>query len=218
MGAGAATMTAAALLLGPSAAVAEPTNPADQSQAVQEAVDQARQAAEDAARAAQDAAQSAQEAADQAEQAVRDATDGGPGGADRIDVTEGQVDWLPQNLQDDLQNLQDLPADQRAEKIQQILQNAATGHYGDAVENWAERMVDFADALPQDLRNDLQGVMGMQPGAAQQRLQEIWQGALNGDYGREVQRWGQWAQQTFQQWDLGEVIQGDTNAGGGTVD
>ncbi len=229
VGAGAATLTAAALVLGPGTAVGASAAPVDEAtQAMQEAVDDARQAAEDAAQAAEDAAQAAKEAAqaaqdavDQATQAAEEAEDadepahsGTKDAADTaddedIDTSPDEVDWLGEDLQNDLAYLQDLPADQRAEEVQQIFRDAVIGNYGEEVENWAERMVDFMDALPQDLQNDLQNAAGMQGDEAQEQLQQIWEGVLDGDYGQDVEMWGMWLRQSFQQWNLGQVIVGD---------
>ena len=208
VGAGAATVTAAALILGPGTAVGAPADSAgDAMQAMQDAVDQARQAADDAAQAAEEAARAAE---DVAEQAMRAAEDGGSAaGNEEIDINPDQVDWLSQDLQEDLQNLQDLPADERAEEVEQIFRDAVTGDYGREVERWAERMADFTDALPEDLRSDLQNVVGMPQDEAQEELQQIWQDVMSGGYGDDVQMWGTWLRQSFQQWNLGDVIQGD---------
>ena len=223
VGTGAATLTAAALALGPGTAVAEPTDPADEiTQAVEEAVDAARQAAEDAAQSAEDAARAAQDAAAQATKAAEDAAaaagdsmeDSGDSGD--IDATPDQVDWIPQDLQEDLENLQDMSGDERAEELEQILQDAVTGDYGEEVENWAERMTDFMDVLPQDLQSDLQNVIGMEGEAAQEQLQQVWQGVLDGEYGEDVEMWGTFLQRSFQQWNLGDIIEGSTEAGSST--
>jgi hypothetical protein len=228
VGAGAATLTAAALVLGPGPAVGAPTDPADEvTQAAEEALDAAREAAEDAAQAAEDAAQAAQDAADQATQAAEDAARvAGNTAEDAADTADDagintspdEVDWLPQDLQDDLQDLHDLPADQRAEQMEQIIQDAVTGEYGEDVENWSERMVDFMDALPQDLQDDLQNVIGMESEVAQEQLRQIWEGVLDGDYGQDVQMWGTWLQQSFRQWNLGQIIEGSTEAGSTDTD
>lgn len=221
-GAGAATLTAAALALGPGTAIGAPADPrAGMSQAAEEAIDAARQAAEDAAQAAQDAARAAQDAADQATQATQAAEAAGGAARDSadtaddavIDATPDEVDWLPRKPQDDLADLQDLPAEQRAQEVEQILSDAVTGEYGEEVENWSERMVDFMDALPRDLQNDLHDVMGMEGDAAQEQLRRIWQGVLDGDYGQDVEMWGRWLQQSFQQWDLGQLVEGSTDTG-----
>jgi ABC-type transporter Mla subunit MlaD len=221
VGAGAATLTAAALVLGPGTAVGTPTDPAEEvTQAAGEAIDAARQAAEDAAQAAEDAARTARDAADQATKAAEDAAeaagDAARNSADTandadINATSDETDWLPQDLQDDLADLQDMPADQRADEVQQIFRSAVTGEYGEDVENWTERMVKFMDALPQDLQDDLQNLVGMEPEAAHEQLQQIWQGVLDGDYGQDVEMWGKWLQQTFRQWNLGQLIEGRTD-------
>lgn len=214
VGAGAATLTAAALAFGPGTAVGAPADPVDEAtQAMQEAVDGARQAAEGAAKAAEEAARAAQRAADEATRAAESAGSGegaADSGDDRgIDTSPDQMDWLSEDLQNDLADLQDLPADQRADEVENILRDAMSGDYGDEVENWSERMVDFMDALPRDLQDDLQNVVGMQGDEAHEELQQIWGGVMDGDYGRDVRMWGTWLRQSFQQWNLGEVIQGD---------
>ena len=233
VGVGASTLTAAALVLGPGTAVGAPTEPAEEmTQAVEEAIDAARQAAEDATQAARDAARAAQEAADQATEAARgaaqDAAEQGGGAAqgsaetsddaNSNNATPDEVDWLPPDLQNDLTDLQGLPADQRADGVEQLTRDAVTGEYGDEVENWAERMVDFMDAFPHDLQDDLRNIVGMEPEAAQEQLRKIWQGVLDGDYGQDVEMWGKWLQQSFQQWNLGQVIEGSANTGTTTTD
>ncbi|MGY1609254.1 MULTISPECIES: hypothetical protein [unclassified Geodermatophilus] len=202
-------------------------------EAAQAAIDAAQRAAEEAARAAQEAAQEAQEAADQATQAAQDAADeasqaaqdaaeaaGGAaqGSADAVDDEDGdaapdEVDWLPQDLQDDLADLQDLPADQRAEEVEQVLRDAVAGEYGERVEDWAERTVDLMDDFPPDLRSDLQDLLSMRPDAAQERLRQVWQGVQDGDYGQDVEMWGRWLQQTSQRWDLGQLLESTTDTG-----
>ncbi|MGY1711784.1 hypothetical protein ACI8AC_19985 [Geodermatophilus sp. SYSU D00758] len=206
VGAGAATLTAAALVLGPGTAVGAPADPVGEAtQAAQDAAETAQQAAEDAARAAQDAADQAARAAQDAADAAGDAAQDAAGD---VDVPADHMDWLPEDLRQDLEAVQDLPADERADRLQQIFSDAVAGEYGEQVENWAERMLQFLDQLPADLRNDLQGVVGMEPRQAQEQLQQIWQGVLGGEYGEDVRMWGRWLQQTFQQWDLGTIIQG----------
>ncbi|MGY1709304.1 hypothetical protein ACI8AC_07300 [Geodermatophilus sp. SYSU D00758] len=96
--------------------------------------------------------------------------------------------------------------------MQQILRNAVTGDHGEQVEIRAERMADFMDALPRDLQNDLHNAIGMEPEAAQQELQEVGLGVLDGDHGRDVQMRGQWSGQTFHQWELGQMSESDVDA------
>ena len=245
VGAGAATLTAAALVLAPGTAVASPADEAVQAmqEAVddaRQAMDDARRAAEDAAKAAEDAARAAQDAADQAieaaedaaanagdaaenagdatENAAEDMTDEAGDSGDTGDVMDenNSVDWLTEDLRNDLENLEGLPAEERAQELERIIRNAVTGDYGERVENWSERMVDFMDALPQELQNDLQNVLGMQPEQAQEELRQIWQGVLGGEYGEDAEMWGMWLQHSFQQWNLGDIIEREMDASAGS--
>ncbi len=152
--------------------------------------------------------------ADRVTEAAEDGS--GTAGEPDIDAVSDTVDWLPQDLEDDLADLGELPADQHADEAEQIFRGAVTGEYGDEVGSRADRMVDFIDALPHELQNDPQDAIGMQPDAATEQVQQIWGGLLDGDQGRDVETWGQWLKQTFQHWDLGQPIESSDTGTTGT--
>ncbi|RFU18976.1 hypothetical protein [Geodermatophilus marinus] len=217
MGAGAAVLTAAAVLVGPGAAAA-PSDPVgravsaaeEAAEAAQEAADQARRAAQDAADAAQgaarDATAAAEDAAGDAAAAAEDGAEDAAGDA-AADGDTGHLDWVPEDLRQDLQDLQDVPADQRADEVERVLGDARDGEYGDRAEMWAQRWSDVLDRLPQDLRADLQGVLAAEPEQARAELRGIWERALDGGYGSTVQMWARWLGENAGQWDVGGTAQ-----------
>jgi gas vesicle protein len=229
-GAGAAALTAAAVFMAPTAAAAPADQAEDAAQAVQEqaqeAVGEAEQALEEARKEARRAAdesskraqQEAEEAVDEAEQALQDAREEAEQAADEAQQQAGDVfgsmpktdmgDWLPDDLRQDLKELQDLPALERAQELQQIVQDGMSGDYGNEVENWTERIGGLISSLPQDLRQDIQNVFGQEPEEARADVRQIVEGAVDGDYGADVERWADWLRNTSQRWDLSRAIQG----------
>ncbi|MGY2129833.1 hypothetical protein [Blastococcus sp. SYSU DS0617] len=231
-GAGAAVLTAAAVLVAPAAAAAPADEIEDAVQAAQEeseqALDEAREALDDAREEAEQAAEEgsaearerAQQAVEDAEKALEDARQEAEQAADqaREDAADvfgsmpkiGMGDWLPDDLRRDLADLQDLPADERAEELQDIAEEGMRGNYGDDVENWTERVGGLIASLPRELREDIQSLFGQEPEEARDDLRQIMEGAVDGEYGEDVEEWADWLRDTAQRWDLAGAIQGSS--------
>ncbi len=189
-------------------------------QALDNARDEAEQAVEEGSNEAQERAQQAIEEAqqtlenaqDEAEQAVDRAR------GDAADVFGsmpqiGMGDWLPDDLRRDLQELQDLPADERGQELQDIAREGLSGSYGDEVEDWTERIGGLISSLPRELRQDIQAVFGQEPEEARGDLRQIMEGAVDGEYGEDVEQWADWLRDNAQRWDLARIIQGSSGAG-----
>ncbi|MDT0277029.1 hypothetical protein [Blastococcus goldschmidtiae] len=229
-GAGAAALTAAAVLVAPAAAAAPADELEDAAQAAQEqseqALDEARETLDEAQEEAEQAAeegsdeaqQRAQQAVEDAEQALEDARQEAEQAVDQARGDAADVfgsmpkidpgDWLPDDLRRDLADLQDLPADERAEELQDIAQEGLSGSYGDEVENWTERIGGLIASLPRELRQDIQSLFGQEPEEARADLRQIMEGAVDGEYGEDVEEWADWLRDTAQRWDLARAIQG----------
>lgn len=242
-GAGAAALTAAAVLLAPAAAAAPADELEDAVKAAQEEAEQAQEEAEQALDEARDALDEARDEAEQAaeggsdearerarqaveeaEQALEDARREAEEAVDqaREDAADvfgsmpriGIGDWLPDGLRRDLQELQDLPADERAEELQDIAEDGLEGDYGDEVEDWTERFGELLSSLPEELRQDIRSLFGQEAEEARDDLRQIMEGAVDGEYGPEVEEWADWLRETAQRWDLAGAIQGNPDDGG----
>ncbi|WP_166532309.1 hypothetical protein [Blastococcus xanthinilyticus] len=233
-GAGAAALTAAAVFMAPAAAAAPSDDMREAAEAAQEqaqdAVNEAEQALEEARQEAEQVAeegseraqQEAEETVDEAEQALEEAQQEAEQALDEAEKTAQDVfgsmqqvdmgDWLPDDLQQDLSNLSDLPADERAQELQEIVQNGLSGDYGNEVESWTERIGGVISGLPQDLRQDIQSVFGQEPEEARADIRQIVEGAVDGEYGQDVEQWADWLRNTAQRWDLSRAIQGSSPA------
>ncbi|WP_324277759.1 hypothetical protein [Blastococcus brunescens] len=222
-GAGAAALTAAAVFVGP-AASASPIDQAEQAaeeaqQEAQQAVEDAEQALEDARQRAEQAVEDAQreaeeaadEAADEAQQEAGDAADDAREQAEDAFGNIPQMDageWLPDDLREDLEGLEELPAGERTERLQEIVRSAVDGDYGDEAQRWSQRVGGLLSSLPQDLRQDIQGVFGQEPEEARADVRQIMEDAVDGEYGEDVEKWADWLRDTAQRWDLARSIQG----------
>lgn len=229
-GAGAAALTATAVVMAPVAAAAPADDAREAVEAVQqeaegavdeaeEALERARQEASEATEGGSDRAEqeareavgeaerALEEARQQAEQAIEDAQEQAEdlvGTMPKIDFG----DWLPDFLERDLQQLQEAPADERAEELEDIVRSGLDGEYGNEVESWTERLGGLISSLPEDLRQDIRGVMGQDPEEARDDVRQIVERAVDGEYGAEVEEWADWLRDTAQRWDLGSAIQG----------
>ncbi|SFF46031.1 hypothetical protein [Blastococcus tunisiensis] len=186
--------------------------------AANEGEDEAQQAVEEAEEALEDtreqAEQAVEDAREQAEQAAEDAGDAAAEAREQAEDAFGDLpqvdagDWLPDDLREDLEGLQDLPAGERTQRLQEIVQNAVGGDYGDEAERWSERLGGLIASLPQDLRRDIQGVFGQEPEEARADVRQIIEDAVDGEYGDDVEKWADWLRNTAQRWDLARSIQG----------
>jgi hypothetical protein len=158
-GIGAATLTAAAVLVGPSAAAL----PAD------------------------DSGSSA---------STQDTTSVDDGGMD---------EWIPEDLQQDLQALEDVPADERAGAMQDIVTGALSGEYGEDIENRTEDLRGVWSSLPTNLRSDLASAFGEEPEQIGDELAQVFDNARSGEYGQSVESWTDWMAGTMSSWDVGST-------------
>ena len=200
-GAGAAALTAAAVFMAPAAAAAPADDAGEAARSVQE---QAEQAVNEAEQALERARQQAREAAEQGGNLAEDQAQDVFGSMPEANMG----DWLPDDLRQDLQSLQDLPASERAQELQDIVRSALSGDYGDEVERWTERIGGLISSLPQDLRQDIQGVFGQEPEEARADIRQIMEGAVDGEYGEDVEKWADRLRETAQRWDLSRAVQG----------
>ncbi|WP_164704549.1 hypothetical protein [Blastococcus litoris] len=232
-GAGAAALTAAAVFVGPAASAAPSDQIEQAAEAVQEEAEEAVEEAEAALEEAQEQAEEAtgeareeaQEAVDEAEAAVEDARQQAEQAleeaqqqADEAQESAGDVfgdlprvspgDWLPDDLREDLESLQQTPASERTERLQEIIDAATDGDYGDEVQRWSQRMGGLLASLPQELRQDIQQVIGQEPEEARADVRQIVEDAVDGEYGEDVEQWADWLRDTAQRWDLARSIQG----------
>ena len=204
-GAGAAALTAAAVFMAPAATAAPADEAGKAAQAVQE---QAERAVNEAEQALEEARQQAQGAAEQGSNRAEDQAQDVFGSMPEEDMG----DWLPDDLRQDLQSLPDLPASERAQELQDIVRSALSGDYGDEVESWTERIGGLISSLPQDLRQDIQRVFGQEPEEARADIRQIMEGAVDGEYGADVEKWADRLRNTAQRWDLSRAIQGTSEA------
>jgi hypothetical protein len=236
-GAGAAALTAAAVFVGPAASAAPSDRVEQAAEAVQEeaeeaveeaeaALDEAQEQAEDATEQSRDEAQEAVEEAEaaledarqQAEQALEDAQQEAGDAADQAQEQAEDVfgdlprmdagEWLPDDLREDLESLQEMPAGERTERLQEIVDAAMDGDYGDEVQRWSQRMGSLLASFPQELRQDIQQVFGQEPEEARADVRQIVEDAVDGEYGQDVEQWADWLRDTAQRWDLARSIQG----------
>ncbi|MGY1634146.1 hypothetical protein ACI784_20775 [Geodermatophilus sp. SYSU D01186] len=131
----------------------------------------------------------------------------GTSGADSGDTDAADVDRLiPEDLQQDLQDLHDLPADERMAAMQDIVTGALSGEYGEDVENWTEDMRGVWSSLPADLQADLASAFGQEPEQVGGELSQVFENARDGEYGQSVQFWTDWAAGTVSSWDIGSTM------------
>ncbi|MGY2084813.1 hypothetical protein [Blastococcus sp. SYSU DS0539] len=177
-------------------------------QQAEQAVTEAEQALRDVRQEARQALDEARQAADEAQRQAEDALGNLP--------TIKFGDWLPDHLQRDLQELQDTPASQRTQELEDIVQDALDGDYGARAENLSERFGGMLASLPPTLRQDIRDVLGQEPEEARADVRRIMEDAVDGEYGPEVEKWAHWLRETARSWDLAGAIQGtgDTTQGG----
>lgn len=99
---------------------------------------------------------------------------------------------LPDDLQADLADLRDLPAEERLAAAEEIRRDALAGEYGGAVRRWSEHRDERRDwvraRMPRELRHDLADAWRLPVAERRDAFLEIREGALTDDYGRRVQR------------------------------
>ena len=98
---------------------------------------------------------------------------------------------LPDDLQEDLRAVRDLPAGEKAGALREIRRDALDGGYGDRVQHFAERRDEriraVRRALPDEMRADLRAARDLTGEARIDAYREIRSGALAGEYGDRVQ-------------------------------
>jgi hypothetical protein len=99
---------------------------------------------------------------------------------------------LPEELQADLKELRDLPPEERLTAAKEIRADALAGEYGEAVQRWSERRDERRDwvraRMPRELKRDLAQAWKLPVDERRDAFLEIRDDALEGDYGRKVER------------------------------
>jgi len=133
-------------------------------------------------------------------------------GADSGDMASTDMDrdgidrWIPEDLQQALHDLQDLPADERAAAVQDLVSGALSGEYGEDVESLTEDLQGVWSSLPTDLRSDLASAFGQEPEQVGQELSQVYENARDGEYGQGAQAWTDWVSGTVSSWDVGDLM------------
>jgi hypothetical protein len=111
---------------------------------------------------------------------------------DGLQVPCGAV-WspLPDDLQEDLRAVRDLPAGEKAGALREIRRDALDGGYGDRVQHFAERRDErirtIRRALPEKMKADLRAAHDLTGEARIDAYRVIRSAALAGEYGDRVQ-------------------------------
>ncbi|WP_347056844.1 hypothetical protein ABC795_09005 [Blastococcus sp. HT6-30] len=124
-------------------------------------------------------------------------------------------DWLPDGLQQDLRELHDVPADQRAERLQDVLRSGLDGEYGGEVEQWTQQLEGFPSSVPEDLRDDLGQLSGQEPGQLREDLGDVVvDSARSGQYGLGLDTRTGWAGDAAERSNLSRALDGTSGDGG----
>jgi hypothetical protein len=128
-------------------------------------------------------------------------------GADSGDTDVTDMDRLiPEDLQQDLQDLREMPADERVAAMQDVVTGALSGDYGEDIESWTEDLRGVWSSLPSDLRSDVASAFGQEPEQVGEELAQVFEDARDGEYGQSVQFWTDWATGTVSSWDIGSMM------------
>ncbi|MCZ2860914.1 hypothetical protein [Blastococcus sp. VKM Ac-2987] len=179
-------------------------------QEAEQAVEEAEQALDDARQQARQALEEAQQAAGDVQRQAEDALGNLP--------TFQFGDWMPRQFLQNLDDLRDTPASERAEELQDMVEDALRGDYGARTENLTERFGGMLASLPPDLRSDIEEVLGKEPQQARADVRQIMEDAVDGEYGPEVEELADWLRETSQRWDLAGAIQGTGGAAKDSTD
>jgi hypothetical protein len=99
---------------------------------------------------------------------------------------------LPAELRSDLEDVveTDDPAAIRA-GLERIRAAAAAGKYGPQVQSAIDHIGDAASAVPENLEDELGDLRDLPSGEQREALDDIRDGALDGEYGEQVQGWAE---------------------------
>ena len=95
---------------------------------------------------------------------------------------------LHQQLKDDLKAAWNAPDGQRVAALQQVLQKAVGGSYGEDVKQRAIRLQSRLSQMDPTLKADLQRAIELPKDQRRAALKDIRQKVLDGDYGQQAQR------------------------------
>ncbi|MFJ7075489.1 hypothetical protein [Streptomyces sp. NPDC098781] len=104
---------------------------------------------------------------------------------------------LPRELRADLRELRSLKPEQRPGAAARIWRDALAGEYGPRVRVRAAEARARYQALPEQLRDDIEELRGLDGEDRRRERQEIREKALDGEYGDQVRRW---AERRSEQW------------------
>lgn len=124
-------------------------------------------------------------------------------GADPLALADAQPrplpGWLPMELRADLRQLRTMEPRQRGEAAERIWRDALAGEYGARVQFRAVEAQQRFQTLPEELRDDLKQLRGLEGDALRDARQEIRDKALDGEYGAEVEHWAERRSETRKQ-------------------
>jgi hypothetical protein len=106
---------------------------------------------------------------------------------------------MPPELRADLRKLRTMKPEQRQEAAARIWQDALAGEYGTVVRVRAEEARRRYQALPEELKDDIEELNGLTGDRRSAERTEIRDKALAGEYGEQVQGWAERRDDFWQQ-------------------